>query len=82
MVERRRGTRSDASAAPGQRGRNVSWHNAQQYVVWLSKVTGRPYRLLWKAQWEYAARAGSSADLALTQVPGTPIAPVPDLLAK
>ena len=50
----------DRDSDRGNRPVEVLWDEAQKFVGWLSRVTGKPYRLLSEAEWEYVARAGST----------------------
>ena len=39
---------------------NVSWNDAQSYLTWLSKTTGKRFRMPTDAEWEFAARGNSA----------------------
>jgi len=50
---------------------DVSWNDALAYTNWLSKETGKRYRLLSEAEWEYAARGGTRTSFWWGTKPGS-----------
>jgi len=57
---------------------NLSWDDAVQYAAWLSRVTGRTYRLPSEAEWEWAARGGSATRYWWGDAPGIALADCAD----
>jgi formylglycine-generating enzyme required for sulfatase activity len=49
----------------------LSWADAKDYAEWLTRKTGKPYRLLSSSEWEYIARAGNGLARNWGSNPGT-----------
>jgi formylglycine-generating enzyme required for sulfatase activity len=61
---------ASGSAKPDDKGHgrgqqpvgNITWWEATAYAEWLSQQTGKTFRLASEAEWQYAARAGSTSE--------------------
>ncbi|HEX3048821.1 MAG TPA: SUMF1/EgtB/PvdO family nonheme iron enzyme [Bacillota bacterium] len=57
--------RNEHSSADDEPVIYISWNDANRYCEWLSKETGKTFRLPDEVEWEYACRAGSTGSYSL-----------------